>query len=758
MDKRFKTALITAISQAPVVGVTVKFWKPILETPVVAIAVFLAYEGLLLFWKEIGSPIWQQVWVDNYKDQTVKKISRWLLISISHLFTGVRKRYLQHVVHRHRVFPVRGLLTPHQGILKVQDVFVEPWIAPSHAYQVSSSPIAQKTLSGSKTAWAFIRGIKRQDATALAILGPPGCGKTSLLKNIALNMSEKNQASLIKRFFWFIGAAKHPTRGLPAYLPIFLYLREHAKTIADENPSLPELAQQHFSDAKQYENLDPPPSWFASQIIRGNCLVLLDGLDEVDTHCRQITAQWVDRQIRTYPATRFIITARPHGYRDSQLRRAYILEILPFTTDQVKTFVHNWYLANKIIRFGQDDVGIRKDAQNDAENLLARLEERDQLKVLTINPLLLTMITNVHNFRGELPKRRVELYKEITDVLLVHWQSAKGVTDLLTGDQKRVVLEPLAENMMKRKVREIDFQDAMKVISPYLEQVGISETDQKAFLESVQSGSGLMLEQKTGEWMFAHLTFQEYLCACHWIRSGDHSAWEKAHWRPFVSDGWWHETLRLYAAQADATVLAKACIEDAQPLSLKLAEQITVEALKIDPEIRENVKLSVASRVEVVLRREPVVVSEKEFIKTFNLDEKWRPLQYIENKYHDNHDGTVTDHATGLMWEKSGSPGTLKYENALEYVKKLNQDKFAQHDDWRLPTVDELASLLEPEMKNKDLYIDPVFDHKQRWCWTSDKKDSLSGPAWVFNFNFGRVSWIHLVHDLSFVRSVRSRQ
>jgi tetratricopeptide (TPR) repeat protein len=151
------------------------------------------------------------------------------------------------------------------------------------------------------------------------------------------------------------------------------------------------------------------------------------------------------------------------------------------------------------------------------------------------------------------------------------------------------------------------------------------------------------------------------------------------------------------------------------------------------------------------LRSEPLTVSEDDFKEVFKLNENWRPLEYIENDFEDRGE-TVMDHATGLLWQKSGSSKWLTYEEAQAYVQKLNQEQFAGHNDWRLPTIDELTSLLEPERQSNGLYINPIFDSKQWWCWSSDRRSP--GGAWNVYFDFGSVHWSYL--RLSYVRVVRS--
>lgn len=152
------------------------------------------------------------------------------------------------------------------------------------------------------------------------------------------------------------------------------------------------------------------------------------------------------------------------------------------------------------------------------------------------------------------------------------------------------------------------------------------------------------------------------------------------------------------------------------------------------------------------LRSEPLVVSFEEARKVFGLTENRRPLEYIENTFEDR-DEIVRDHVTGLVWQKSGSDKPLTYKAAQAYVERLNRMRFAGYASWRLPTVEELMSLLEPEKQPNGLYITPIFDETQRWCWSADTWPSRS--AWHVSFYFGNVYWNYL-NSLSCFRGVCS--
>lgn len=156
----------------------------------------------------------------------------------------------------------------------------------------------------------------------------------------------------------------------------------------------------------------------------------------------------------------------------------------------------------------------------------------------------------------------------------------------------------------------------------------------------------------------------------------------------------------------------------------------------------------------VILSNEMRIKSiEKKAKEQFQLTDQWRPQTYIENEFEGVGD-VVIDHATGLMWQKSGSKEKLTYKKAQTYIQKLNQEHFAGYNNWRIPTLPELLSLLEPEKQSNGLYLHPVFDATQQWCWSVDKRSW--GSAWVAVFIRGSVSWYEIhPNKKGYVRAVR---
>ncbi len=101
---------------------------------------------------------------------------------------------------------------------------------------------------------------------------------------------------------------------------------------------------------------------------------------------------------------------------------------------------------------------------------------------------------------------------------------------------------------------------------------------------------------------------------------------------------------------------------------------------------------------------------------------------------------TLVDLETGLMWQKDDSFHELKkglnWYEALEYVDSKNVENFGGHQDWRLPTLQELNHLWVPSqpLKSKDgehLGLPAGFrEGGSYYIWTADERGMDN--AWYF--------------------------
>ena len=131
-----------------------------------------------------------------------------------------------------------------------------------------------------------------------------------------------------------------------------------------------------------------------------------------------------------------------------------------------------------------------------------------------------------------------------------------------------------------------------------------------------------------------------------------------------------------------------------------------------------------------------------------------------EGRFIDNGDGTVTDTCTGLMWQQdtadvngdgqSTDQDFVRWCAALAYCENLS---FAGHDDWRLPNVRELQSIVDYGRFGPS--IDPVFGALSLGYWSSTSLADSPASGWYVNFLAGHIYDDDGNFDDNNVRAVR---
>lgn len=157
-------------------------------------------------------------------------------------------------------------------------------------------------------------------------------------------------------------------------------------------------------------------------------------------------------------------------------------------------------------------------------------------------------------------------------------------------------------------------------------------------------------------------------------------------------------------------------------------------------------------------------------------------IDWPRPRFHTDADATIADNFTGLVWGgDAGTPtiagatstctgGAMAWQNALTYIDCLNTNNYLGHNDWRLPNINELASLTHtgstqetcggvPCTSNADWLKTQGFSNvRDDYYWSSTTNAASTGYAYFVLMYNGRVGAIDKATFNYYVWPVRGGQ
>ena len=106
---------------------------------------------------------------------------------------------------------------------------------------------------------------------------------------------------------------------------------------------------------------------------------------------------------------------------------------------------------------------------------------------------------------------------------------------------------------------------------------------------------------------------------------------------------------------------------------------------------------------------------------------------YGVNDFVNNNDGTVTDNATGLMWQQEDDGNTYNWQEALTYATNSEE---AGYTDWRLPNTKELQSIVDYDKETFPAIDETYFSctNDDSWFWSGTTQGDFKYTACYIAF------------------------
>lgn len=316
------------------------------------------------------------------------------------------------------------------------------------------------------------------------IEGIGGIGKSMLLTHLFLSSAEHSPKTGRTPLLLFLKNYKDTTSGVVDFI---------WKSVKEYDPT---IKQKEIIDALQSKRL----------------IILLDGLDEIQSSARQSFDQDLEAFVKSYPGNTIIITSRPTNSFVAYSKFS-VFEIQELTKEQATMLIEK-------LEFWDDTA---------KTNFIAALDNRLYYshRQFASNPLLLTIMLMTYTSFGEVPAKMHVFYSKAYETMARLHDASKGsfkrplYTNLTPEDFAKYFAQFCARTY-KDEVLEFDsrlFASYMtKVIKgSYAEQQGISPRD---FLLDLTDNLCIMYRE--GEkYYFIHRSFQEYFAAVYFSTEYD---------------------------------------------------------------------------------------------------------------------------------------------------------------------------------------------------------------------------------------------
>jgi TPR repeat protein len=98
----------------------------------------------------------------------------------------------------------------------------------------------------------------------------------------------------------------------------------------------------------------------------------------------------------------------------------------------------------------------------------------------------------------------------------------------------------------------------------------------------------------------------------------------------------------------------------------------------------------------------------------------------------------IVDRATKLVWLRQQNPVRMNLGKTRQWIASLNRVEYGGIRGWRLPTIEEAASLLQKNAGAGGIFLDDIFGRDIKEIWTGDSL--TESESWIVDFQKGMIT------------------
>lgn len=333
----------------------------------------------------------------------------------------------------------------------------------------------------------------------VVLIGDPGSGKSTFLRRVAFELCRAQRGTQPAEAGMFLAPDEKR-------FPIWIRVADLAKFLGGDKTALsanaPEWVPRFMEHQSQAYKWGVSKEFFDNKLSGGECLILVDGLDEAPGKAmRERIARIFEQATRAYSKCDFLVSTRPQSYAgDSVLAGFHPLKIDDLGPEEIAFFFDHFARALALTE---------SESEKFKAALSEALDKRREIRVMARNPVMLTALAVLQHNGQRLPEYRVELYASILGWLAAAREDVEG----------RPKADACLQTMRKLALRMQDAPEGRltqwnkRLAAEFLKD-GLGGTVDAAeeMLEREMQDSGIIASAGT-DLKFWHLSFQEYLAA-----------------------------------------------------------------------------------------------------------------------------------------------------------------------------------------------------------------------------------------------------